>query len=181
MYVVKGTYRLGSEKSATLASYVTTSADSKFNSTPNYKTQNITVQQGEGRFSLIFYMWDKGKPHLAFYPANGGTSFGNVYFGTGDSLLVRGYWEKREPDAAQTGAERPQPETDAERYLRQQNAVKREELQKLIEKIQLQTNTWREKLDAERKQLDLLEAHLKANQRRLQELPKTPGADEKTP
>jgi hypothetical protein len=54
---------------------------------PDMKTQRIVVDKGEGRFKLIFYMWYNGNPHVSFYPAEGGSVFGGVYFGTGDSLL----------------------------------------------------------------------------------------------
>jgi hypothetical protein len=32
-------------------------------------------------------MWGSGKPHVSFYPADGGESFASVYFGTGDSVM----------------------------------------------------------------------------------------------
>ena len=58
----------------------------------------MRIEQGDGRFSLFFYMWEKGNPHVAMYGGNGGGSFANVYFGTGDSLLVRG-WSGDKDDA----------------------------------------------------------------------------------
>ncbi|HEY4307809.1 MAG TPA: M56 family metallopeptidase [Pirellulales bacterium] len=94
LYVVKGTYRLLSHDSAQLAAYVTTSSKSAFRSTPTQKTQSIMIDKGKGKFSLIFYMWDDGWPHLSYYPASGGESFSAIYFGTGESLLTRGWWEK---------------------------------------------------------------------------------------
>ncbi len=91
MYVVKGTYKLTSAKQATLAAYATADAKDaramQMQGIPDMKTQRIVVEQGEGRFKLIFYMWYNGNPHVSFYPANGGSDFGGVYFGTGDSLL----------------------------------------------------------------------------------------------
>jgi len=93
LYVVKGSYRLGSEKNAMLAAYVTVKTR-EHDRTPSQKTQSMVVDQGDGRFSLIFYMWHEGNPHLSFYPSQGGSSFANVYFGTGSSLLTRGWWEK---------------------------------------------------------------------------------------
>jgi hypothetical protein len=97
LYLIKGSYRLGSEKSATLAAYVTTS---QRESTPSQNTQHMLVGQGEGRFSLFLYVWSDGNPHLSFYPAAGGGSFASVYFGTGKSLLTRGWWERTEKSAA---------------------------------------------------------------------------------
>ena len=121
LYVVKGTYRLSSEKNATLAAYVTVTTR-EHDRTPTQSTQSMTVDQGDGRFSLIFYMWHDGNPHVSFYPAQGGSSFANVYFGTGNSLLTRGWWEKPEarailaiplPDWASTRGSRDWPEARA--------------------------------------------------------------------
>ncbi len=96
-YEIKGTYRLSSKDKATLAAYVTddgTYQNAKdFSNVPTQKTQSMTVERGDGRFSLIFYMWHDGKPHLSFYPATSGESFASVYFGTGDSVLKKGWWE----------------------------------------------------------------------------------------
>ena len=94
LYVVQGTYRLGSEQRASLSVFVTGSREHQ--PTPIQKTQTMVVDQGEGRFSLIFYMWNQGKPHVSFYPADGGSSFASVYFGTAESLLTRGWWEPKE-------------------------------------------------------------------------------------
>jgi beta-lactamase regulating signal transducer with metallopeptidase domain len=91
VYVVQGTYRLASELRASLSVFVTGSGEN--NPTPIQKTQTMLVDQGEGRFSLIFYMWNNGKPHVSFYPAEGGSSFASVYFGTGESLLEHGWWK----------------------------------------------------------------------------------------
>jgi uncharacterized protein (TIGR03067 family) len=99
MYEVKGTYRLASRDSAMLAAYVTVdSRDSKANHAPSLKTQTTTVKRGEGKFTLLFYMWGEGKPHLSFYSENGGDGLGGIYFGTGDSVLRKGWWEDRPKD-----------------------------------------------------------------------------------
>jgi hypothetical protein len=92
MYVVTGTYKLASAKKAMLAAYTTADAKDaramQMQNIPDMKTQRMLVDKGEGRFKLIFYMWYNGNPHVSFYPAEGGGSvFGGVYFGTGDSLL----------------------------------------------------------------------------------------------
>ena len=90
-YVIKGTYKLASAKSAELAAFTTAdSRDAKamsMQNIPNQKTQTTMVEQGEGQFTLILYMWYDGNPHLSFYPSDGGSSFGEVYFGTGGSVL----------------------------------------------------------------------------------------------
>jgi beta-lactamase regulating signal transducer with metallopeptidase domain len=91
MYVVKGTYKLTSAERATLAAYTTADAKDtramQMQAIPDMKTQRAVVNKGEGRFKLIFYMWYNGNPHVSFYPAEGGSDFGGVYFGTGDSVL----------------------------------------------------------------------------------------------
>jgi beta-lactamase regulating signal transducer with metallopeptidase domain len=95
MYIIKGTYRLNSEKDAMLTAYVTVDGGKVAElRVPDQQTQKMMVEQGEGRFSLIYYMWQDGWPHLSFYPNNGGSWIGTVYFGTGDTVLKRGWWEK---------------------------------------------------------------------------------------
>jgi hypothetical protein len=80
IYEVKGTYKLVSKDRATLGAFVTTSGKSG-GSTPNMRTQMMKVDKGDGRFTLIFYMWQDGDPHVSFYPYGGGNSFGGIYFG----------------------------------------------------------------------------------------------------
>ena len=96
IYVVKGTYRLVSAKSAELAAFVTGDGSSpevrQMQNIPTQKTQTILVDQGDGHFTLILYLWYDGNPHVSFYPASGGNSFGGVYFGTGDSVLKHAAW-----------------------------------------------------------------------------------------
>jgi len=53
------------------------------------RTQKLTLEKGEGRFSLIFYMWSEGSPHVSFYPVPTGSSFAGIYFGTGDSVFKK--------------------------------------------------------------------------------------------
>lgn len=88
-YVIKGTYRLASEKNASLSAYTTgNAADPKamsMQSIPDQRTQSIEIKEGSGRFSLILYMWYDGNPHVSFY--HGNESIGGVYFGTGASVL----------------------------------------------------------------------------------------------
>jgi hypothetical protein len=47
----------------------------------------MIVKRGSGEFTLKLPMPYDGWPHVSFYPAEGGTGFGGVYFGTGDSVL----------------------------------------------------------------------------------------------
>lgn len=85
VYQVKGTYKLVSQDKALLAAFVTTGHGSQ--PTPNMRTQKLTIEKGEGRFSLIFYVWYEGSPHVSFYPVSSGDSFAGVYFGTGSSVF----------------------------------------------------------------------------------------------
>ena len=56
----------------------------------------MKLEQGDGRFSLILYMPYDGNPHVSLYPAHParGESFANVYLGTGDSVLKKGWWDR---------------------------------------------------------------------------------------
>jgi len=93
-YVIKGTYKLASQKRATLLTSVTANKPKQGLGAPTQRTQSVLVEQGDGHFSLILYIPYDGNPHVSFYPADGGESFANLYFGTGDLVLKRGWWEK---------------------------------------------------------------------------------------
>ena len=90
LYEVKGTYVLNSADKAMLAAFTTVNANDplneQFKNVPIQKTQTATVGKGNGHFTLLFYMWQDGCPHVSFYPADGGGSFGGTYFGTGKSV-----------------------------------------------------------------------------------------------
>jgi len=94
IYVIKGSYKLASQKRATLLASVTANQPKQGLGVPTQRTQSVMVDQGEGRFSLILYVAYEGNPHVSFYSDAGG-SFANVYFGAGESLLKLGWWEKR--------------------------------------------------------------------------------------
>jgi beta-lactamase regulating signal transducer with metallopeptidase domain len=89
LYEVKGTYTLNSADKATLAAFTTVSANDpqnkQFEHVPTQKTQTVTVEKGHGKFTLLFYMWQNGAPHVSFYPAGGGGDIGGVYFETDTS------------------------------------------------------------------------------------------------
>lgn len=87
MYQVQGTYKLASQDKALLAAFVTTGGPHSGTPTPNLRTQEMTVGKGEGHFTLLFYMWEDGSPHVSFYPVPSGNSFAGVYFGTGNSTF----------------------------------------------------------------------------------------------
>lgn len=80
-------------RNATLLASVTGNQAKQGLSVPTQRTQAVLVEQGDGHFSLILHMAYDGNPHVSFYPADG-QSFANLYFGTGDSVLKRGWWEK---------------------------------------------------------------------------------------
>lgn len=87
MYQVKGTYKLASRDKALLATFVTTSGRQTDTPTPIMRTQKMTVDRGEGHFTLLFYMWQDGSPHVSLYPVPSGDSFAGVYFGTKNSVF----------------------------------------------------------------------------------------------
>lgn len=79
-YEVKGTYKLVSYDTATIAIFVTVDGFQAGESHPPLPDQKITVEKGEGHFKLRFHMWQDGNPHVSFYPAKGGHSFASAYF-----------------------------------------------------------------------------------------------------
>jgi hypothetical protein len=84
-YEIKGVYSLASHDRATLAAYITATEAGEGKSR-SLEIQRAIVDQGDGSFTLILPMNYQGWPHVSFYPAKGGSSFGGNYFGTGDSL-----------------------------------------------------------------------------------------------
>jgi hypothetical protein len=86
LYEIKGTYTLSSHSKASLSAFVTSNDPRHI---PTMNTQSQVVEKGDGHFTVYLYMWDQGNPHLSFYPAEGGSSFASVYFGTGDSVLKK--------------------------------------------------------------------------------------------
>ena len=93
-YLIKGTYTLGSHDRAALSAF-TTAADAANGRSPIQEIQTTAVKQGKGTFTLILPMSCRGWPHISFYPAEGGSSFGGNYFGTGDSVLKK-WWGSKE-------------------------------------------------------------------------------------
>lgn len=96
VYWIRGTYTLASHERATLAAY-TTARNTAEGTGPSLKIQSTVVDQGSGTFTLILPMSCHGWPHVSFYPAEGGESFGGNYFGTGDSVLKR-WWGSKVTD-----------------------------------------------------------------------------------
>src|SRR4051812_31586220 len=89
LYEIKGTYTLASHDKADLAIEVTSSDTKHY---PTLKPQYMKVDKGDGHFTVYLYMWTEGNPHMSFYPADGGSSFASVYFGTGESVLKHASW-----------------------------------------------------------------------------------------
>jgi bla regulator protein blaR1 len=96
LYCIKGTYTLASHDRAMLAAFIT-AKDAAHGKGPYLKVQATIVNQGQGTFKLFLPMSHLGWPHVTFYPAEGGESFGGNYFGTGDSVL-RQWWGSKETD-----------------------------------------------------------------------------------
>ena len=76
-YTIRGKYRLASHDTAKLHIYATDGETSS--------SQGPDVKRGEGEFIRTFTLLKEGSKnlsylHLSFYPAGGGSSFGNTYF-----------------------------------------------------------------------------------------------------
>ncbi|MBI3865473.1 MAG: M56 family metallopeptidase [Planctomycetia bacterium] len=84
LYWIRGTYKLASRDRAMLAAYTTATSDQ--GNSVTLKVQSTLVSRGTGSFTLFLPMPYMGWPHVSFYPAEGGNSFGENYFGTGDSV-----------------------------------------------------------------------------------------------
>ena len=71
-YTIKGKYKLASHDQAMLHIYAT-----------NGQTRSVqgpVLKRGTGDFTRTFTYQEDGWLHLSFYPAEGGSSFGNLYF-----------------------------------------------------------------------------------------------------
>ena len=101
IYWIKGIYTLASHEQAMLAAF-TTAMDAENGKGPYLKVQATVVKKGTGTFTLYLPMSGRGWPHISFYPAKGGGSFGGNYFGTGDSVLKQ-WWGSKEADIKTTG------------------------------------------------------------------------------
>jgi hypothetical protein len=89
LYEIKGTYALASHDRANLEVEVTSRNPAH---DPHLRTQSMVADRGDGHFTLYWYFWSDGNPHLSFYPAGGGSSFASVYFGTGENVLKHASW-----------------------------------------------------------------------------------------
>ena len=71
-YTIRGKYKLGSQDKAKLHLYATNGETTC--------SQGPTVNKGQGEFTRTFTYQKEGWLHLSYYPAKGGSSFGNLYF-----------------------------------------------------------------------------------------------------
>jgi hypothetical protein len=85
-YQIKGIYALSSHPQAILSTFVSATGPNSGN-TNVIPPQTQVVAAGTGEFTLILPMLYVGYPHVSFYPAGGGPSFGSAYFGIGNSIL----------------------------------------------------------------------------------------------
>ena len=88
-YCVEGTYTLASKEKADLALFATTMSKG---STPTDPSQIVRIEKGTGSFRLVKTMREEGYLHVSFYPVPGGSSFGGIYFGQGESVLHHKGW-----------------------------------------------------------------------------------------
>jgi FtsP/CotA-like multicopper oxidase with cupredoxin domain len=89
-YQIHGAYTLASHDAAVLAAFET--SDSSAPHRNMIDGQDIQFAKGSGTFTLRIKIEDPGCPHVSFYPAQGGSSFADEYFGTGD-FLPRSSWK----------------------------------------------------------------------------------------
>jgi thiol-disulfide isomerase/thioredoxin len=121
-YWIKGTYTLRSRDRATLGASVTAQSSAGAIPQPHDPDQSLEIKRGSGEFTLKLPMHRNGWPHVSFYPADGGQSFGGVYFGTGDNVLKE--WWKELPQSLDNGGE-ARIETEAVRQeLKRQSDAK---------------------------------------------------------
>lgn len=88
IYTVTGTYELNSQPRAMVAIYTSSFPGQSPVSSGPFGNNSVTINAGKGTFSLELLMRTDGYPHVSFYPAGGGSSFGGTYFGTGKYLYA---------------------------------------------------------------------------------------------
>lgn len=83
-YTIKGRYTLRSQDKAMLSAFTT--SQNTTGPTRVQPDQTVAVKRGGGSFNLTMTIVDEGYPHISFYPHDGGSSFGGIYFGLGETL-----------------------------------------------------------------------------------------------
>jgi hypothetical protein len=86
IYCIRGAFSLASHDHAVIAAFVTGKSPNISTHTPTLQVQTASINKGDGYFTLYFPVSSDGFPHISFYPAGGGESFGSLYFGTGNSI-----------------------------------------------------------------------------------------------
>jgi hypothetical protein len=76
---VRGRYQLASAPKASLGLHLTHRAPADA-ANASAKSQVQQVEHASGAFELSCEITYQGDPHISFYPAGGGASFGGVYF-----------------------------------------------------------------------------------------------------
>ena len=102
-YTVRGTYTLQSHDEATLAYFISTRENVTTRIGPS---QRIKIEKGTGTFELRNTFQAAGWPHISFYPAPNtpnGSSFGGVYFGSGEWLRIKPFGWQSNKDLKPTG------------------------------------------------------------------------------
>ncbi|WP_269522757.1 hypothetical protein [Coraliomargarita parva] len=87
---VAGTYHLSSRPAAKISVFVTqTEGDGRSQILPG---QEQVIREGAGAFELRIDVRHAGYLHVSFYPRDGGSSFGGVYFGKGKQMNAIEDW-----------------------------------------------------------------------------------------
>ncbi|MGE3637119.1 MAG: hypothetical protein AB7G28_01080 [Pirellulales bacterium] len=111
-YSIQGKYTLASRDRAELSALIS-AKHSTDGTNPIRQVQTLMIfERGSGEFTLLLPMSHEGWPHVGFYPADGGKSFGGVYFGTGETVL-KTWWDEKDRTAESTAnAELTEPVAD---------------------------------------------------------------------
>jgi hypothetical protein len=78
--VVRGHYQLASTASASIGLFITEHGPATAGEAQT--SQMSQANSGNGTFELSCTIDRVGEPHVSFYPAGGGETFGGVYFST---------------------------------------------------------------------------------------------------
>jgi beta-lactamase regulating signal transducer with metallopeptidase domain len=88
-YKITGSFQLGSRNEGRIIALTTAKSPADAHSRIR-RMQICDVTSGQGTFTLILPEKIEGYPHVSFYPKGSGSSFGGVYFGTGDTVMKPG-------------------------------------------------------------------------------------------
>jgi hypothetical protein len=88
--IVRGDYLLRSRASGRIGLFVTRKEPSQGSAIS--PEQTVKVASGSGQFELRIKVLPSGFLHVSFYPAEGGSAFGGVYFGTEKQMKDVTHW-----------------------------------------------------------------------------------------